>query len=58
MSDIIRVIVTGMAISSVWFWLFTLFTRSCDQKVFKLWLKIVIPQGILISWALFLAGIV
>ena len=57
MLDVIRIVVTGTAISSVWFWLFTLYAKSCEQKVFKLWLRIVVPQGILIAWAMFFAGI-
>lgn len=58
MLDAIRVVITGVAISSIWFWLFTLFTKSCEQKIFKIWLKIIVPQGITIAWALFLAGVV
>jgi hypothetical protein len=55
--DIIRVIITGIAISSVWFWLFTLYSKACDKQTFKIWAKIIVPQGVIISWAMFLKGI-
>ena len=56
MSEIIRVIVIGTAISVVFLWI-SIFLRVFDPRdKFKWWIKVIVPQGIVVAWALYLLG--
>ncbi len=53
----LKVLVYGVALSSIWFWLFILSSKEFRIGMLKLWLKVIVPQGILIAFALTLMGI-
>lgn len=54
---LLKVIICGVALSSLWLWIFALIRKELKPSMLKLWLKIVVPQGILIAYALVLIGV-
>jgi len=53
----IKTLIIGVAMSSVWFWIFALL-RGFNTAIFKWWLKIIVPQGIIIAFALLFLGVI
>ena len=46
-----KIILMGVALASVWYWVAVLFRITHPDKGMKLWFKIIIPQGIIIAFA-------
>jgi len=55
--DIIKIIIIGLGMASAWYWCYSLITRKLNSDDLKKWLSIIIPQGILIAFALYLGGL-
>ena len=54
----INVIVQGVALASVWFWVYSLLkSDEKNMRVLAWWAKVIIPQGIIIALALNLIGV-
>ena len=54
MIDVKLVIVVGLALASLWFWMAVLLRITDTSRGFWSWVKVFVPQGIIISWALYL----
>lgn len=48
--QILNILITGIALASVWYWIYSLI-RGVRKSDLQWWLKIIVPQGILISFA-------
>jgi hypothetical protein len=54
----ISVIVQGVALSSIWFWLYALIKKDeRSMRTLFWWAKVIVPQGIVIAFALRQTGI-
>lgn len=54
---ILNILIYGLALASVWFWLYSLLKKELNQSMLKSWIKIIVPQGILIVFALMTLGV-
>jgi hypothetical protein len=54
---LLKVIICGVALSSLWLWIFSLVKKELNSSMLKWWLKVIVPQGIVIIYALMLIGI-
>ena len=52
MWEIIKIIIMGAALASVWFWIAVLFRTTSPSRAYSEWLRIFVPQGIIIAWAI------
>lgn len=53
----IDIVVQGVALASIWFWVYSLF--KCEERSIKTlvwWIKVIVPQGVVIALALNLIG--
>lgn len=53
----LNTLIYGIALASVWFWIYSLLNRKLNQSMLKPWIKIIVPQGILVAFALEILGI-
>jgi hypothetical protein len=54
----IDIIIQGAALSSIWFWINSLFYKDRQtMRALIWWAKVIIPQGIIIAFALNSIGI-
>lgn len=56
--DVIQLVLTGIAISSMWYWIFSLMIKTISVDYLIKWVLIFIPQGIIIAWFLTRRGII
>lgn len=54
---LIKVLVLGLALSSIWFWVFAILRKEISSSMLKWWLKIIVPQGMIITYATLLLGL-
>ena len=52
LQEVARIAVIGLGISSVFFWILITLRTTDPKRSFTTWLKIFVPQGILIALAL------
>ena len=54
----IEIIVQGIALSAIWFWVYALIKKE-ERSIRTLfwWVKVIVPQGIIIALALHQIGI-
>jgi hypothetical protein len=52
MVKIVDTIIHGVALASLWFWAFTIYNRVCEPRLIRLWLQIIVPQGVVIAFVL------
>ena len=55
--SIIKTLITGLSLACVWFWCFLLISKKFKRDDLKWWFSVIVPQGILIAFALRLEGI-
>jgi hypothetical protein len=55
---LLKILVCGVALASLWFWIFTLIRKELTASMLKWWLRVIVPQGIMIIFALVLMGII
>ena len=56
--EIFSVIFIGVGIASTFFWLLIIIRTTDTKRGVGAWIKIFIPQGIFIAWALKLLGVI
>lgn len=56
--QIFLILIVGLALASVWFWIYSLIKQRLTNNDLRMWLKIIVPQGILISYGLYQLGII
>lgn len=54
----LKIVVYGVAMASIWFWLYSLIRKEISMSMLKTWIKIIVPQGIVIALALILLGVI
>jgi hypothetical protein len=52
MEAILQVVITGVALASLWFWICVALRVFDPRDRFWWWLRVIVPQGIIIAWAL------
>ena len=50
--NILNTIIVGLGLASAWFWIFVLVSKKFKREDLKWWLYVIVPQGILIAFAL------
>jgi hypothetical protein len=55
---LLKILVCGIALSSLWFWAFTLVRKEVSKSMLKWWLKVIVLQGVVIAFALALIGLI
>lgn len=50
--EVINVIVVGIALASLWYWAAVLLRLTHPDKGIWQWIKIFVPQGIMLAWAI------
>lgn len=54
---LLKTIVCGVALASIWLWAFSLVRKEYGMSMLRWWIKVIVPQGMVIAYALILIGL-
>ena len=52
MGDAWMVLISGIALASIWYWIATMFRVIQPFSAFKYWVLVFVPQGVALAWAI------
>ena len=58
MNHFFQVVIIGIAIAFILFWIWVTFRVFDPRDRFWWWIKLVVPQGIMIAWALRIVSLI